>query len=194
LTVAKVLSVTPDERGKKYHIDIDVDGKSSSYTVSAEVYGEIGLLTVGDELDEYAFSVVRHSHECYLALKRAYYYLGSRDRSRKELKTKIVEAGFSAEAAQYAVDRLDELGYINEAEQLERAVLREANTSLRGPRLIIDKLRMKGYDQSEIRRTVDRLVDEGAIDFKANFERLAEKKRVTDDKRYALKYRYGYEF
>lgn len=192
--MVKVLSVIPDEKGKKYHIDIDEDGKRSSYTVSAEAYAEIGSPISDLWLDEYALSVVRYSHECYLALKRAYYYLGARDRSRLELKNKLTEAGYSSDAAEYAVVRLTELGYIDEEGQLERAVLREANTSLRGPRLIVDKLRMKGYGSSDIRRVIDRLVDTGEIDFKENFERLAEKKRVTDDKRYALKYRYGYEF
>lgn len=192
--MAKVLSVNPDAKGKRYHIDIDECGKTTSYTVSAEAYGEIGLPTVGDELDEYAFGVVCFEHESHLAIKRAYYYLGSRDRSRRELKAKLTEAGYSVEASERAVERLSELGYIDEEVQLERAILREANTSLRGPRLITDKLRMKGYDTADIRRVTERLVDEGAIDFKANFERLADKKRVTDDKRYTLKYRYGYEF
>ena len=112
--MVKVLSVIPDEKGKKYHIDIDEDGKRSSYTVSAEAYAEIGSPVSDLWLDEYALSVVRYSHECYLALKRAYYYLGARDRSRLELKNKLTEVGYSSDAAEYAVVRLTELGYIDE--------------------------------------------------------------------------------
>ena len=193
--MAKVLSVSPDERGKKYHIDVDIDGKSTSYTVSAEAYAEIGLPTAGDELDEYSFGVVCFEHESFLAIKKAYSLLASRDRSRREIRDKLTECGFSFDASLRAVERLAELGYIDEADQIARAVLREANVSLRGPRLIVERLRIKGYDSSDIRRTIKELTECGEIDFKANFERLAEKKKAcTDEKRYALKYRYGYGF
>ena len=191
----KVLFVLPDEKGKKYHLDIERDGARASYTIGADAYFEIGSPTEDCALDTDAFEVVCYEHESYLAIKRAYYYLSSRDRSRRELLEKLIGAGFSRRAALRAVLRLAELGYIDEDAQLERAVLREANTALRGPRLILERLCQKGYNRDDIRRVLERLSECGEIDFDANLDRLIQKKRVlTDEKKYALAYRYGYKF
>ena len=83
--------------------------------------------------------------------------------------------------------------YLDEHRHLERAVEREANYGLRGKFYIRRKLSAKGYSASAVMRAIDRLSERGEVDFKANFERLAEKKCVTtDEERTALEYRYGY--
>ena len=72
------------------------------------------------------------------------------------------------------------IGYINEKNQLERLILVEANSKLRGPLRIIPSLANKGYSSADVKSVLNRLVDEGEIDFKANAHRLAEKKLPDD--------------
>lgn len=193
--MAKVLFVNSNTSKRKYQIGIDGDDGVITYTISESGYGDIGFPKAGDEIDEDAYSLVKLENETFSAVKKAYFFIGSRDRSRREIKDKLVGAGFSREASERAVERLGELGYIDEASQIERAVLREANVMLRGPHLILNRLRMKGYASDDIRREIKRLCECGEVDFDANFERLKDKKGAhTDEKINALRYRYGYEF
>ena len=106
---------------------------------------------------------------------------------------KLVRVGISYDAADTALDRISELGYLDEDRQLERAVEREANYKLRGRYYIKRKLSAKGYSSAAINRAIERLADSGEVDFKANFEALAEKKGITSEEdRFALEYKYGY--
>ena len=85
------------------------------------------------------------------------------------------------------------LGYIDERRQIERAVLSEANRSLRGRSYITKKLISKGYSSADISEVTDELISRGELDFSASFELLCEKKgATTDEERRALLYKYGY--
>ena len=106
---------------------------------------------------------------------------------------KLLRAGFSRSVAEECIEECLRLGYIDERRQIERAVLNEANRSLRGKAYIVRKLASKGYSASEVGEITDELVSAGEIDFGENFERLCEKKgALSQEARRALLYKYGY--
>ena len=191
--MARVLFVKPVPNKKRILIGVlDGDGETT-YTVRESTYLEIGAPVTGMELRPSVIGTVRFEDECLRAIKRAMGYLSLSDKSRFELKMKLLRAGISSEAADIALDRLLELGYLDESRQLERAVEREANYKLRGRYYIMRKLSAKGYSAAAISRAIERLCDSAEVDFKANFELLAEKKGVSsDEERRALEYKFGY--
>ena len=191
--MARVLFVKPVPNKKRIQIGILDESEEATYTLSESTYLELGCPVAGLEISDRTLGTVRFEDECYRALRRAMGYLSTSDKSRFELKMKLLRAGISAEAADIALDRLSELGYLDESRQLERAVEREANYKLRGRYYIVRKLSSKGYSHSAISRAIARLTDSGEVDFKANFEILAEKKGISsDEERYALEYKFGY--
>ena len=191
--MARVLFVKPVPNKKRIQIGVNDGDDEAVYTVSESTYLELGCPVSGLEIDSAVLGTVRFEDECYRALKSAMAYLSHSDKSRLELKMKLVHAGISREAADTALDRLAELGYLDEDRQLERAVEREANYKLRGRYYIKRKLSAKGYSSSAINRAIERLVDSGEVDFAANLEALAQKKGVTsEEERYALEYKFGY--
>ena len=188
-----MLFVKPVPNKKRIQIGILDESEEATYTLSESTYLELGCPVAGLEISDRTLGTVRFEDECYRALRRAMGYLSTSDKSRFELKMKLLRAGISAEAADIALDRLLELGYLDESRQLERAVEREANYKLRGRYYIVRKLSSKGYSHSAISRAIERLTDSGEVDFKANFEILAEKKGISsDEERYALEYKFGY--
>ena len=192
--MAKVLSVAHDTAKKKLRIRIADSENVTVYTVSEATYISIGSPLVGEEIHDRELDAVRFEDERNRAMNKAYSYLSLSDKSRFELKMKLVRAGFSREVCDLTVDRLSELGYLDEERQLERAVEREANYKLRGRYYIRKRLAQKGYSPSGINRAISVLTQRGEVDFGANFERLAEKKgATTEEERTALEYKFGYK-
>jgi regulatory protein len=192
--VARVLFVRPVPTKKRIQLDILDGSEKATYTVRESTYLELGSPTAGTDLTESMLGTVRFEDECLRAIKRAMGYLSLSDKSRYELRMKLIRAGISYEAADVALERISELGYLDEDRQLERAVEREANYKLRGRYYIKRKLSAKGYSISAITRAIERLTDSGEVDFNANFELLAEKKGAfSDEERQALEYKFGYK-
>ena len=152
------------------------EGESADYTVNASLYAEIGAPSVGDHIDEPSLSAIIYADALYRARKKALNILAFADNNQRNLKAKLLRAGFSYEIAGVVCDEMISRGYINEKNQLERLILVEANQKLRGPLKIIPALVNKGYSQSDIRQVISRLTDGGELDFSANAERLIEKK------------------
>ena len=165
-----------------------------TFTVTEATYLALGSPFHGTEISHADLGTVRFEDEYLRALKKAMSYLSLSDKSRVELRMKLVRQGFSYEASDMALDRLSELSYLDEDRQLERAIEREANNNLRGYYYIKRKLCSKGYSSAAVRRAADRLIERGDVDFDANLESLLEKKGVTsDEERVALEYRFGYK-
>ena len=156
------------------------EGESADYTVKASLYAEIGSPSVGDTLDEVSLSAIKYADELYRARKKALNILAYADNNQRNLKAKLLRAGFKYEIADSVLDEMVSRGYVNEKNQLERLILVEANVKLRGPLKIVPALVNKGYSSSDVREVLRRLTDEGELDFSANAERLIEKKLPTD--------------
>ena len=154
-----------------------VEGEESArYTVSARIFLEIGSPTVGDVLDNSQMSAMEYADKLYRAEKKALSILSFADNNYRTLKQKLGRAGFDSEIAGEICDKMVSLGYINETRQLERLVLVEANTKLRGPGRIVPALVAKGYSLSDVKSVTMDLIERGEIDFKENAKKLLAKK------------------
>ena len=192
--MAKVLFVKADEKRKRVQIGILEQDSSSILTVKESTYISIGCPARDDEIGDVDLSSLKFEDETFRALKKAVSLLADVDRSRRELKAKLVQKGFSAEAIDIALDVCERREYLNEARQLERLIEREANRKLRGRYYIKRKLMAKGYSSRDIDRVTDALLEREEIDFYRNFDILCEKKCAVDESDVtALKYKYGYK-
>ncbi len=189
-----ILFVKPDPDHKRVQIGIGDGASVEVLTVKEDTYKSFDSLTKGDLVSEHTVDTLRFEDEVYRAVKKALGYISDMDRSAYALKLKLLRLGFSSEAVEMAIARCSELGYINEDDQLDRLVEREANLKLKGKYYIKRKFASKGYSIASVDRAINRLVDRQEIDFDDCFERLAEKRgATTEEERKALQYRYGYK-
>lgn len=169
--------------------------ESAHYTVGADIYAKIGSPKPGDELSFEDISVLALADEIIRAKKKALSLLAYADNNEKNLKIKLLRAGFGREIVDTVCREMVELGYINEKRQLERIILSEANIKLRGPMKIIPFLVSKGYSSQDVREVMRALVDSGEIDFQKNAKKLLEKKLLTEDfeEKKKILYKNGYK-
>ena len=158
------------------------EGESARYTVNAACLEAIGYPEAESELDNSQLLAIRYTDELIRAKKKALSILAFADNNKKTLGAKLYRAGFSREIIDEVLSEMLSLGYIDERRQLERIILVEANSKLRGPRKIIPALASKGYSTSDISAVLRALVDSGEVDFSRNARLLIEKKLPdTDD-------------
>ena len=187
--------IKPIPTHKRVQIGVENDcGETTVLKVRESTYASLGAPARAEELSDAVLESLTREDELLRAYKKAVGWLADSDKSRLELKRKLFALGFSKEVVEVALDKCEQYGYLDEERQLERLVEREANRKLRGRYYIRRKLAAKGYRTSAIDRVTDVLVDKGEIDFKANFERLAEKRGALEETEVmSLKYRYEYE-
>ena len=151
-------------------------------------------LSVGEEISDEELSYLTERSQYYLAVKRALAILSYGDNTCVSLKRKLVMKGFSRKVSDEAVEYMLSLGYINESQQLQRLVLREANEALFGKKKILARLLAKGYSMTDIRAVIRSLSDSGEIDFDKNFSLLLSRKLKdgTDEEIQKIRYKYGY--
>ncbi|HKV88021.1 MAG TPA: RecX family transcriptional regulator [Candidatus Dormibacteraeota bacterium] len=80
--------------------------------------------------------------------------LGRRGHSRMELRTKLVQRGYSESDVDAAVFRLGDLGYLNDPEFAEHHVRRRSPT--RGPLALLGELAGRGVDRAVAAEAVAR--------------------------------------
>ena len=170
-------------------------GEKKSLTVSEEDYTAAGSPMARDEIEMREYLMLLSSDEHYRARLSALRMLSYGDNNERTLARKLAAKGISRECAETVVHEMTSLGYINEQRQLTSLVLREANTSLCGPRKIRAKLLSRGYRGEDITYAIDSLLRSGEIDFERSAELLLEKKLTrgaTEDEKKAILYKNGY--
>lgn len=166
------MTVTLKRLGKKpFFAVLDEDGEpiglmdfDSKSKLSLRDGGEIERETLLSEIEESERRIAR-SHSMFL--------LSRRDYSSGELVTKLTELPVSREAAEDAVERLRELGYINDAD-FARRVASHYFKSGYGPMKLKSELYRRGFDGETSQETLCGAQEEN--DFVASARELAEKK------------------
>ena len=193
--MAKIIYIK-ESKTKGYLVIGVKDGEEKiPLTVNAAAYAEVGSYAVGDEISSEALDALAKENQRFLALRKALYLLSFSDNSERNLRYKLMRAGYPCDVVDFAVSEVLRLGYINEARQLERLIVNEANSRLFGPMKIVSRLVGKGYSTSAIREAMESLRDSGEVDFDLNRARLLEKlpDGYTDEDMYKLLYKYGYK-
>ena len=130
---------------------VSVDGEFWA-EIDAAVAFELGLRE-GVELSLEDLTEARVAGERPLAMTRALNVLGYRARSEGELRERLERAGYAVGTVEAVVERLRELGYLDD-EEFARNAAREKSRRY-GPRRILVDLKQKGVDDEVAREAVE---------------------------------------
>ena len=151
--------------------------------------GRIGPGALPYELSEEQFDLLEYDSRLWSAVKKALDLLSYGDCSKMRLCGKLVQRGFSREISEDAAEYAERLGYIDEREQLSRAVNSLAEKGY-GRSRIKQELVKKGISREVISDGLEDLLDE--IDFDESLAELLDRKvdfSRLDSSPEGLKYR-----
>lgn len=137
-----------ERRGKAR---VFVDGEFWA-EVDAGVAAERGLRE-GAVLSSRELRGLRIAGERPLAMGRALNLLGYRARARGEVRARLLRAGYAGETVELVVERLDELGYLDD-EEFARTVARDRARKY-GPRRVLADLKQRGVEGETARAAVE---------------------------------------
>ncbi len=120
--------------------------------LDAVVAAELGLVD-GADLSEEQLVQARVAGERPLAMGRALNVLGYRARSEGELRARLLRAGYAGETVDGVVERLRDLGYLDDGEFARNAAREKARKY--GPRRVYGDLRTSGVGEELARAAVE---------------------------------------
>jgi len=125
-----------------------LDGEAAM-KVDTETWLRSGLAK-GDEIDDERLCQLLQDSAAHRAHEKALYLLEHRAHSKKELADKIARAEFDRDAANAAVDRMEELGLIDDEDYARRLAQELFMRKKYGVRRVKQELRQKGIDDAII--------------------------------------------
>jgi regulatory protein len=138
-------------RGRRDKVRIFVDGEYWA-ELEAGVAAERGLVE-GAALSSEELHRARVAGERPIAMGRAFNLLGYRARSEAELRERLRRYGYAEETVESVVDRLGELGYVDDAEFARSKAHEKARRY--GPRRVSVELRKSGVGEDLAREVVE---------------------------------------
>lgn len=190
----RLIYARPSQDKKRVVVGIGEGDEVKKYSVTESLFLSLEL-SRGDEITEPVLDEIIDDDHRYRSTKKALSLLSISDVSERALVLKLRRAGYSREIAEEVAADMMSLGYIDEARQLSRLILREANEKLRGRGQIIPRLIGKGYSSRAVEEALDALISSGELSFEENARRLLEKmlpEDSTEDDARRLLYKYGY--
>ena len=137
-----------ERRGR---VKVSVDGEFWAELDAAVVF-ERGLRE-GVELSEEELMGERVAGERPLAMTRALNVLGYRARAEGELREKLERAGYAGGTVEAVMERLRELGYLDDGEFARNAAHEKSRRY--GPRRILVDLKRRGVDEEVAREAIE---------------------------------------
>lgn len=167
--LGKITSIERQKRNPS-RVSVFVDG---AYLGSVEdiILAKAGL-KAGDELNAALWEDMQGRQEAQAALDRAMTRLSSRARGRAEMEKYLEEKGFSAEAVQSAVEKLEGYGYLNDGEYAAMFVRDRVSLKPSGRRAIAVELKRLGIGEEESSSALEQYSGEDEL---AAALRIAEK-------------------
>ena len=108
----------------------------------------------GTALSHEELAEARVAGERPLAMSRALHSLAFRARSAHELRERLARAGYAGQTVSEVLDRLGELGYLDD-EEFARNAARDKARKRYGPRRIYGELRQAGVDEEVAQEVVE---------------------------------------
>ena len=151
-----ITAITPsDENGRR---EIFVDG-ASYVCMPADLVMALDI-HVGDTLDDARLEEITAKAESISALQKAYTYLSYNALSRKTLRDKLCRAGFSENAVEIALDRLEELELIDDDKYGRRILHVMRKNKHWGRRKIVFEMKKRGLSDALISDLINDGYDE----------------------------------
>lgn len=117
-------------------------------------------LEVGTPWTEQLAEQLREELDRGNAYRAAVRILTKRAKSSGELRRKLREYKHEPEAIEWSIERLIDLGVLNDEEYARMVVRSQLSRKPAGRRLLTGKLREKGVDQSIVQRVLDEMLEE----------------------------------
>ena len=195
LTVLSICACGSDELSISIELSNGNNRSSEKFIISTAAYTQMRISKGECSIELY--EKLEREAKIHSAYKRALYILGYGACSRKTLISKLIAKGFERDASEAAVERISELGFINDSS----SALREAEicaAKLWGETRIRYSLLQKGYSRDDIDLALFALEDSG-IDFAESCKKLIKSKygtppteRAAVQKMISALLRYGY--
>lgn len=143
--------------------------------IPAERAGELGL-SPGKELTGPEAERLREETDRQTALDQALDYISYRPRSRAEVERRLRREDLGRAAIAGALDRCEELGYVDDVEFAASHARDRIRLKPRGKMLLEAELRKKGVSQADAREGIERAFREEEVTERELAERVAEKR------------------
>lgn len=144
-------------RGQQYILTLDGD-EETQVMVDASTFDHSGYRVDG-WIDEQGLLELMELSKRNRTRSRALYYLSGRDYSKKELERKLYRVA-DKEMAAGVVDRLEEVGLLNDEAYAERLALSLSQYRLYPKRRIFSELMAKGVSREDASLAVEQLETE----------------------------------
>ena len=171
------VSALVTRRGREERVAVHVDGRRA-FDIAAVVADRAGL-RAGVYLSAESQQELLDQDAPYRARERALRLLGLRDRSRKEIETRLRQAGFDAGVVGATVEWLARLGYLDDG-RFARVYAAEKQRSGWGPRRVRAELAAKGVERSIVEETMasagEEEFEEGAAEGESALEHTVRKR------------------
>ncbi len=155
------MRITAIERQpRRRRANVFVDGRFV-LALSLEVLAQAGL-RAGDELDTPGLEHLREQEARHDALTAALRLLSYRPRSEAELRQRLARRGAAPPVVDETIERLGELGLLNDAAFARSWVESRDRASPRSRRLLAWELRAKGVDRPAVGEAVAAVDDDDA--------------------------------
>lgn len=168
-TPGPITGIEPQQRDDA-RMNIHIDGKFA-FGLHADVVLN-HQLTIGMKLSAAQIETLLAEDEVKKAITAALNLIAFRPRASGELHRKLREKGYPEEAAESAVNRMRDLGYLNDATFASRWIENRQEHRPRSRRMLTQELRQKGIDAD----TIGDALDETEIDEFGDALELARKK------------------
>ena len=172
----RITQITPTDETGKRQIYIDDELFAS---LPADIVMSLDLHT-GDEYNEAAAEALILRIESLCALQKSYTFLSYNALSRKKLGEKLRLAGFNQGAIELAMERLEELGLVDDAALAARWVTVMHTSKHWGRRRAYEELYKRGIDRNPAEEALTDYEDGDALYWQ--LEHKYGKKDLSDPK------------
>jgi regulatory protein len=139
------MTITAVEKNKnKGMVRVFIDN-NYSFSIPEEEY-IINKLYEETEISKEQLSEIQNKVLVRAARERAVRYLTYKDRSEKEILSKLTDAGFDANIAQSAIDELKTIGYLDDARYAMKYLSERIRTKALSKKVLGYELKNKGID------------------------------------------------
>lgn len=156
-TIQRIESAGPDARARRVFFDDDSESR-----VTSKAALKFLELEVGSNVDSAEFSSALAEHEPRLARERALQLLGYRERSRSELRQRLIDNGYPAPVVDSVVSRFCEVELVDDVRFASSWVRSRASAGY-GRRRILRELADKGVDDQIALAAVDEQIGEDEL-------------------------------
>lgn len=142
-------------------------------------------LLKGKEITLEEIKLILEEEKHKKAERAAYYYLGFRPRTRKELEDYLIRKEYTRETVRDVIHKLEAEGYLNDTDFAQKWAAERLRLKQKGPLLIKEELKQKGVALSVIEAALQQVEYE---EQEAACLRTAEKKWKQIKNKYSERY------